>query len=242
MKQVSSAGLIAASVVGAIGLVLAGALIGLGFYEARASRPSVMVKGLAEQFVQADIALWPLRVTATGDDLAAVQAKIDADLEALIAFLTERGIEPEAIRPQRVEVTDLLAQAYRREGAESNRFIIAQTVIVRSTNVERIATLNRETGELVRRGVVLTDNAGPTYLFTRLNEIKPAMLAEATRNARRSAEQFAADAGSTIGGIRRASQGVFQILPRDPLPGVAQTNQIEKKVRVVSTIEYFLAE
>ena len=84
--------------------------------------------------------------------------------------------------------------------------------------------------------------SGPVYLFTRLNEAKPEMVAEATRNARASAEQFAADSGSRLGGIRGASQGVFQILARDEAPGLAEPGQIAKRLRVVSTVEYFLTE
>ena len=202
--------------VGAIilGLASAGAgLIGRGFERGR-SADRVTVKGLAESFVTADLAVWPLRITATGEDLARVQEQIDRDLSTVSAFLTEQDIEPEAIQPQRVEVTDLLAQPYRPEGVGDNRFIVAQTIIVRTEQVDRVARLNQQTGELVKRGVVLADTGGPTYLFTRLNEIKPEMLAEATRNARVSAEQFAVDSGSALAEIRRASQGLFEILPR----------------------------
>jgi hypothetical protein len=158
------------------------------------------------------------------------------------AFLIEHGIAADAIQPQRVEVTDLLAQPYRPEGVGDNRFILAQTVIVRTEQIDEVARLNQQTGELVKRGVVLADAGGPAYLFTRLNEIKPEMLAEATRNARLSAEQFAADSASAIADIRRASQGVFEILARDPVPGMMEQNQIEKKVRVVSTVDYRLRD
>jgi len=225
-----------------LGLLGAGYLVGRGFERGRAADRYVTVKGLAEAFVSADLAVWPLRVTATGDDLGRVQDRIDADLATISGFLTEQGIEPEALQPQRVEVTDLLAQPYRPEGAGENRFILAQTVIVRTEQVDLVARLNQLTGELVKRGVVLTDAGGPTYLFTRLNEIKPEMLAEATRNARISAEQFAADSGSAIAGIRRASQGLFEILARDPAPGLFEPNQLDKQVRVVSTIEYRLRD
>jgi hypothetical protein len=201
----------------------------------------VTVKGLAETFVSADLAVWPLRVTATGNDLGQVQGEIDEDVATITSFLTEQGIAADAIQPQRVEVTDLLAQAYRPEGIGESRFILAQTVIVRTEQVDRVAALNQQTGELVRRGVVLVDSGGPTYLFTRLNEIKPEMLAEATRNARAAAEQFAADSGSEINGIRRAYQGLFEILARDPAPGLFEPGQLDKKVRVVSTIEYRLS-
>jgi hypothetical protein len=225
-----------------LGLLGAGFLVGRGFERGRAADRYVTVKGLAESFVTADLAVWPLRITGTGDDLGRVQDRLDADLATVTGFLTEQGIEPDAIQPQRVEVTDLLAQPYRPEGVGDNRFILAQTVIVRTEQVDQVARLNQQTGELVKRGIVLADTGGPTYLFTRLNEIKPEMLAEATRNARVSAEQFAADSASAIADIRRASQGVFEILPRDPAPGMLEQNQIDKKVRVVSTIEYRLRD
>ena len=225
-----------------LGLAGAGFLIGRGFERGRSADRYVTVKGLAESLVTADLAVWPLRITATGGDLARVQEQIDRDLSTVTEFLTEQEIEPEAIQPQRVEVTDLLAQPYRPEGVGDNRFIVAQTIIVRTEQVDRVARLNQQTGELVKRGVVLADTGGPTYLFTRLNEIKPGLLAEATRKARLSAEQFAADSGSSIAEIRRASQGLFEILPRDPAPGLMEVNQVDKKIRVVSTIEYRLVD
>jgi hypothetical protein len=224
-----------------LGLVGAGFLVGRGFERGRSADRYVTVKGLAETFVVADLAVWPLRITATGDELGAVQGRIDTDLATIIGFLTEQGIAAEAIQPQRVEVTDLLAQPYRPEGAGENRFILAQTVIVRTGQVDLVAQLNQQTGELVKRGVVLVDAGGPTYLFTMLNDIKPELLADATRNARAAAEQFAADSGSAIAEIRHASQGLFEILARDPAPGLSEPNQLDKKVRVVSTIEYRLS-
>jgi hypothetical protein len=224
----------------ALGLVGAGWLIGHGFEQGRRAEHYVTVKGLAEAFVEADLAIWPLRTTATGDDLNQVQAKIDADGAAIAAFLVRQGLTEEAIQPQRVEVTDLLAQAYRPQGAAESRFIVAQTILVRTPQVDLVASLNRATGELVSQGVVLVDTGGPTYVFTGLNAIKPEMLAEASANARTAAQQFAADVDSTLGGIRRASQGIFEILPRDAAPGISEASQIDKQVRVVSTIEYLL--
>jgi len=235
----SRSNLLAAALIG-LGLVGAGWLVGHGFEQGRRAEHFVTVKGLAETFVQADLAVWPLRTTATGDDLNQVQAQIDANGAAITAFLVREGLAALAIQPQRVEVTDLLAQAYRPEGAAQNRFIVAQTILVRTEQVSLVAQLNRATGELVSRGVVLVDTGGPTYVFTGLNAIKPELLAQASANARTAAQQFAADVDSTLGGIRRASQGIFQILPRDAAPGISEASQVDKQVRVVSTIEYLL--
>jgi hypothetical protein len=118
--------------------------------------------------------------------------------------------------------------------------------MVRTDEVDKIAAATQKIGDLVAAGIVLSGEGqpspGPGYLFTGLNDTKPAMIAEATKSAREGAEQFAKDSGSRITGIRRASQGLFQILPRDDAPGMSANNQIAKTVRVVSTIDYGLAE
>ena len=118
--------------------------------------------------------------------------------------------------------------------------------MVRSEDPELIRAASRWGGGLVDAGVVLSSchgpSGGPTYLFTRLNDIKPDMIAEATASARKAADQYALDSGSKIAGIRRAYQGVFEIKPRDQAAGIMETNQLNKTVRVVSTIEYYLRD
>ena len=235
-----SLGLIAAGALVALGIAGGGYLLGKQIYDSRIGDRFVTVKGLAEREVTADLAIWPLSVSATGDDLGQVQAKIDGDLLAISNFLKDRGFSAEEVQPQRVQVTDLLAQTYRQEGAGDNRYIIQQTITVRTANVSLVDQISREVGELVKRGVVLSDGSGPTYLFTKLNEVKPSMIAEAMANARAGAEQFATDSNSSVGGIRRANQGVFVILPRDETEGVWEPTQLNKKVRVVATIDYYL--
>lgn len=114
-------------------------------------------------------------------------------------------------------------------------------MVVRSTQVRRVESASREVGELLGQGVVLARAGSPTYSFTRLNDVKPPMLAEALAAARKGAEQFALESGSRLGGIRRANQGVFSIRPRDPGAG-NEGQQVEKTVRVVSTIDYLLED
>lgn len=232
---------VAAALVLSTGMILTGVLVRSGLVNARTGERVVSVKGLAECEVQADLAIWPLRFVATSNDLAEAQTKIQADATAVRAFLTGAGIADDDIEMQSLEVTDLLAQAYRQGPVES-RFIITQTLAVRSSSVETVVAASQRVGDLVEAGVILGGQGpqGPYYLFTGLNDIKPAMLAEATANARAAAEQFAEDSGSRIDGIRSARQGVFQILARDKAPGLQQQKQVLKTVRIVSTIDYAL--
>lgn len=231
-----------AAVVVAVGVAAAGKFAGDGFRMGRAADRYVTVKGLAERTVTADLAVWPVRVTATGNDLGSVQSKVDQSVDALTVFLVGEGLPKEALERGRVEVTDLMANPYRPEGADKARYIIAQTVTVRTPEVDKVRSASARSGELVKLGVVLGDTGGPTYAFTGLNAIKPEMIAEATKAARTGAEQFAADSGSRVGAIRQANQGVFTIGGREGVDEAAAAGEIEKLVRVVSTIEFFLVE
>jgi len=229
----------------AIGIAVSGWFVGDGFLQGRKADRYVTVKGVAEQEVKADLAVWALRFVATGNDLTAVQQKIAADSTVVRDFLINSDFKTEEIENRDLQVVDRLAQQYR-QGEVDSRFIIAQTVALRTADVDRVADTFKRIGELVATGLVLSDEnqwaAGPTYIFTDLNALKPAMIAEATKNARAGAEQFAADSGSGVGTIRRANQGVFQILPRDSIPGAQEAKQIHKTVRVVSTIEFNLQD
>lgn len=235
---------VAAAFVLALGIAVGGWQIGHGFIAGREQPRVISVKGVAEREVKADLALWALRFVATGDDLARVQQQVSADEKRVRAFLTTAGLPAATTEVQGLEVVDLLAQAYR-SGPVDSRFIITETLLVRTADVDKVAEASQQLGDLVAAGVALSGQTGgpiqgPVYLYTRLNDVKPAMIQEATRNARLAAEQFATDAGSKLGGILRASQGLFQILPRDAVDGANEQSQAAKIVRVVSTIDYGL--
>lgn len=222
--------------------VVAALIIASGLRGLHTSDRYVTVKGVAERNVQADVALWRLRFVASGDSLKAAQTQARNSREAIMAFLKLQAVETDEVDMQRLDVTDTHANPCQNNQG-GPRFIIRQTLMVRSTNIDRIQQATQAVSELVDSGVVLSSDyggSGPTYLFKGLNDIKPAMLAEATAAARKAASQFAADTSASLGELRRANQGAFQILARDHAAGVGPEQQAEKTVRVVSTLEYDL--
>ena len=228
----------------ALGLALGGLLIGDGFARGRSTDRYVEVKGLAEREVTADLALWPLRYVSTGDDLTATQAQITRNTRQVLAFLSRNGIDTASVQLQALEVSDAFANRFAGERG-GPRYVIQQTVMVRSRSPDVVLSASQRVSELVGAGVVLSSTGeygigGPTFVFTKLNQLKPSMVKEATANARAAAEQFAADSRSDLGSIRQANQGVFVILPRDQAPGINEGGQLQKVVRVVSTVQYFL--
>jgi hypothetical protein len=181
---------------------------------------------------------------ATGDDLGVAQAGITRSTRQVFAFLARHRIDRSTVQLQGLEVSDAFANRFPGERA-GPRFVIQQTVMVRSPKPEVVMATSQRVSELVGAGVVLSSSGeygmgGPTFVFSRLNELKPSMVAEATANARAAAEQFAKDSRSSLGEIRRASQGIFVILPRDQAPGINESAQLQKIVRLVSTVQYAL--
>lgn len=233
------AGFMAAALI-AGGLAAAGWFVGQGVVHNRVADRYVTVKGLAERDVTSDLAIWPITIVATGDSLPDTQAEIEADIATLSGFLVEAGFSEDEISLGRIQVEDRIAMGYYDPNRQPDRYLIRQPVRVRSEQVELVERMSRQLGEVVREGVIMQDWQGPSYIFSRLNDIKPEMIAEATAEAREAAQQFADDSGAALGGIRTANQGVFVILPRDQVQGANQSDQVHKTVRVVTTITYYL--
>ncbi len=233
--------LILALLVLACGIGYASTNIYKGLREFKSYDRFVTVKGLAQKDVVADLVLWPISYTETGNDLSTLQATMETRGANVITFLKKYGVADSEIELQQVNVQDLMAQGYRQDNVQDSRYILTQTYMVRTPNVEAVYKASQNVGELVKQGIVLAQgSAGPTYLYTKLNDIKPEMIAQATQNAREAADQFAKDSGQKVGEIRTAYQGIFQILARDDTYAVSEPQQMNKTVRVVSTIDFYL--
>ncbi len=220
----------------AIGLFLGGLSIGISFYKAKTADRFVTVKGLAERQAAADLAIWPITFRVTDNDLNTLQNRIDEQRSIIADFLLDAGFKEEELSYAAPRIRDVEADNYSNRAVRF-RYIAEAVVTVRSRDVQLVKETMEESGKLVGKGVVLASDSweNPTeFLFTALNEIKPAMIEEATKNARKAAEKFAQDSGSRVGKIRNASQGLFTITDRD------RNSPELKKVRVVTTIQYYL--
>lgn len=237
MKKVISAAVLAT------GIALGGFFPGYYYYMSNHDNNTVTVKGLAEMEVSADLAFWKIKFKTTGNDLQACNQKMAQDLAEIEAFLQKQGIEKDEIFIGRINTNDIKTNPYRAAGVEDSRYILDQTLTVRTLKVDLVETALSKISDLVAKGVIFDNqeySSPASYLFTGLNKIKPQMLETATKNAKEAAEQFAKSSGSKVGKIKSANQGVFSILPREQIPGSSESEQINKTVRVVATIVYYL--
>lgn len=221
-----------------VGLGLLGFLGSQAAIKVKDYERSVTVKGLAEREVPADVVIWPILFTEASNNLNDLYASIERGSANIRSFLMEKGIQAEEISLSSPSIVDKSAQQYGGNDVEF-RYAATQTVTVYSGRVDLARSIMSELSELGKQGLVLNSDdyrSQVEYVYTGLNDIKPAMVEEATRNAREVATKFAEDSGSLLGKIKRASQGQFSISPRD------KNNPHIKNVRVVSTIEYYLSD
>jgi len=232
-----------------VGLATGGYFIGRGAIRFRSDSRVVTVKGLVEREVKADEAVWTLGLRRASEDLRDAHARITADRDAAVAFLRKQGFADGEIERQPTRTVDKLAREYgQTQPGDRLRYVVTTSVVVRTTNVDLVRTALGSTEELLKAGVVLDGEreggaANPRYIVSRFNDLRPQLLAEATRNARATAQQFAADSGAQVGSIRSANQGSIQIFGQDggdESAPFSPTSTPTKRIRVVSTFEFEL--
>ncbi len=222
-----------------IGLGVLGFFIQQTAVKYKAYERVVTVKGLSEREYPADTVIWPIQFTVASNDMGAMFDYIDQQTRLILDFLTAKGLTDKNISLSSPSVIDRKAQQYGGEQDIEYRYLASRTVTVYSQNINVVRAAINEIGELGKQGVILNQDPYANrieYSFTKLNDIKPDMIEEATKNAREVAQKFAKDSQSSLGKIKRATQGQFSIYDRD-----SNTPYI-KKVRVVSTVQYYLSD
>ncbi len=238
----SLANIIAGGLIG-LGVASGGFLAGEGLVKSRLGFRTVTVKGLAEREVKADLGFWPVRFVATGASLEESRARLETSETAVKGFLAAQGFDAQSFQVQNIQVEDRAA-GYNSGGVPpESRFVLTEDLLVKSTEVDKLASASRMVGDLLKAGVVFSAdayNAGPSFIFTRVNDLKGEMLTEATGRAKEAAQKFAAESGARVGDIQNANQGLIEIKPAVEIPNDRPEKQIMKTVRVVTTITYFL--
>lgn len=223
----------------AIGLFLGGRAIKQGIVKFKEMDRTVTAKGLSEKEVKANKATWPLKFKELGNDPSELYDRIERNTSTVVNFLKSNGLKDEDISIAPPTLVDQQANMSYSNETVRFRYKANCVVTVVSKDVDLVRRLVSKQTELMRQGVTIVGNeydegSVVSYEFTGLNEIKPEMIAEATKNARKTAERFAEDSESKLGKIRTADQGQFSIESRD------QNTPWLKNVRVVTTVVYYL--
>lgn len=217
-----------------VGLVLLGLLVGNGLESIAFQDRYVTVKGLAERQVLANRVVWPLPYKCVSNSMQELYDDIENNKDVILSFLKDGGITDSEIVVSVPLVTDRLAQSYVPDNLKY-RYQAEAVITVISPQVEKVMALMGRQIALMKKGVIISNeyNYRTEFEYTALNDVKPGMVEEATRNARAVAQKFAEDSGCELGGIRQASQGQFSITSDETTPQI-------KNIRVVTTVKYSL--
>lgn len=220
----------------AFAVVISSIILAFGLSNIITPERSVSVRGLAEKEVDADLAVWNLSFSTGDNNLASLQKSIISKTEIVKSYLKEHGLDENDFTVQPASITDNSLNSYMDQDKVRYIYIGKETVLVRSSKVAEVKSAYADSLNLVSNGIAVSRDydGNISYEFTRLNDIKPEMIAEATKNARLAAEQFAHDSNSKVGKIKQASQGLFTI--ENAAPGLEE----KKNIRVVTTVQYLL--
>lgn len=222
-----------------LGMLIFGIILRNGLLKFKEYERTVTVKGLSERECPADVVIWPIEFTETSNKLESLYNSIEQSKMTIKKFLLDSGIDESEVTLSIPSIIDKSAQSYGVNAISNFRFTSQQTVTVYSEKVDLVRSLMNRLSELGKNGIVFSGNQYQNtteFIFTDLNSIKPDMIQEATTKAREVAQKFAEDSESELGKIKRAYQGQFSIYPRD------KNNPHIKKIRVVSTVEYYLSD
>lgn len=219
-----------------VSIILAAVVLAFGLSNIITPERIVSVRGLAEKEVDADLAVWNLGFSVGDNSLDSLQKSILSKTETVKNYLKNHGLDDEDFTVQPAAITDNSLNSYMDQSKIRYNFIGNQTILIRSSKVSSVKSAYADSFDLVSDGITVSRDydRNISYEFTKLNEIKPEMIAEATKNARLAAEQFAHDSNSNVGKIKKATQGLFSI--DNAAPGLEE----KKNVRVVTTVEYLL--
>ncbi len=225
--------LIAAAMI-AVGIVCLGWFVKAGIDNFANKDRHVTVKGLAEREVPADKVTWSIGTKVTGNDLPMLYESINQQTDKIKSFLKQNGLDEKEITVNPPTINDLEAREWG-ENNKSFRYIVSTTITVATGKVEQVNKAIFRQAELLKQGVAI-ENSNAQYDYASFQQMKPEMMAEAIKNAQKTAEQFAEASNARLGGIQTAGQGQFEIDNRD------ENTPYIKKLRVVTTITYSLKE
>ena len=233
-KNINGAGKLVTGLAIMTGLIVMGMFIMKGLRSIADRDQYVTVKGLAEREVLADKVVWPLPFKCVSNDMQQLYNEIEKNNGIVVGFLKDGSITEDEIIISAPAVTDRLAQSYVPDNIKF-RYQAEAVITVTSSQVEKVIDLMKKQVNLMKQGVIISNeyNYNISFEYTSLNDIKPEMVEEATRNARAVAQKFAEDSGSNLGKIRQATQGQFSISSDETTPQI-------KNIRVVTTVKYAL--
>jgi hypothetical protein len=210
------------------------------------SGETITVTGLSEVDFNSDLAVWGGTFSRSGTTLSEAYAVLKADEDSIKNYLISKGVQPSDIEFLAVTNTKEYSRTYNTDGSELSAtfsgYTLTGNVRVSSSNISLVEKLSREVTELLQKGIEFNSET-PSYYYTKLNDLKIDLLAKASADARKRAETIAKNSGGSLGPLKNATMGVFQITGKNSnedysYGGVFNTSSMTKTASVTLKVNY----
>jgi hypothetical protein len=236
------------SLIIAIAAIISALLITNAYKYKFKAQENVSVVGLAEVDFTSDLIVWTGSYSRKSLDLKEAYAALKKDETEIAEYLRMKGVPDTAIIFTAVDIVKDVRTNYDREGNiignTFNGYTLTQSVKIESKDIDKVEKLSREVTGLIEKGIEFNSSA-PLYFYTKLADLKMDLLAEASADARERAETIAKSAGSTLGNVRKATMGIFQITGKNKNEGFSyggafNTQDKFKTASVTIRMDYML--
>ncbi|ADL04417.1 SIMPL domain-containing protein [Lacrimispora saccharolytica] len=241
-----SVSIIAVAIILATGVIGAALILTNGIVKVKASKTNVVVTGSAKQQISSDLIVWTGSFNAQSANLQDAYTKLEAGRDKVSAYLTGNGIAKDDFVFSAITTTvNYAMNEYGNYTNEIDNYALSQTVTISSGEIDKITEISRNATELLNQDVAFESDP-PQYFYTKLADLKVAMLAEATKDARKRAEMIVENAGNKLGDLKYADMGVMQITPLYSNEvddyGINDTSSLEKEITAVVHCQFEIAK
>jgi uncharacterized protein len=196
-----------------LAIVLTGFLLARAWTKSHERRTSISVTGLASKDFTSDLIVWEVVFIRKSMDLKEAYASLKKDAEQVRQYLLSKGIKESDMVLSAVDIDKQYETVHDKNDNSRQEFtgyMLKQSFQVESKEVDKVEALSRQVTELIDSGIELYSGS-PRYYYTQLAQLKITMLAEASKDARERAVKISENAGGSIGELKKADMGVFQI-------------------------------
>lgn len=233
------------AIIFAVAIVLAAYFLGNSYVERANPKGSIQVTGSGSEDFTSDLIVWEGTFRRANPSLVEAFEALNRDKETVRSYLIEKGIASENIIYNSVQTHEQRESQYQNGnyvGSIFRGYELVQPVKIESTDVELIETVAREITQLLNKGVQF-NSTPPRYYYTKLSDLKIEMIAKATEDARIRAERIAQNSGGSLGDLKNASLGVFQITGQNSgedysWSGAYNTADKKKTASITVRLEY----
>lgn len=199
---------------------------------------SIDVTGSAQRIIASDVVKWRITLTRTApkDTMGDGYKLLKSDLDTLQKYLRKSGVAS-GITIAPVGIEPVMSYGYMEKGSEGPvAYTFRQEVTVESQDIAKITRVAQDASSLISGGALISTTS-LEYFYSKLPELKIAMLSAATEDAKNRAAGIAESAGASLGGLRSASMGVFQITAPNSTEvsdyGMIDTASVKKQITAV---------